>query len=147
MAPLIAETGMPAVAAEAALRTSTPESTIGAVTPERMPLAAVREALIAAPIPEAVLTIMTLATNVARDLVEIPVDVSPLASAQVSISPEGPLFAANRARLAPEAACLAARQVALPHAALDAVLLHVLTCIDAALALSRRDGHCDRARE
>jgi hypothetical protein len=138
---------MTAMAPETALGASTPGSAIGAVTSESMPLAAVREALMTLAIPEAVLTVITLAMNVARDPVEIAVEMPPLAGAQISVSPEGPLFAADRAYLAPEATCFAARQVALPHALLDAVLLHILARIDAAFALSCSGRYGDRARE
>ncbi len=147
MPPLVAETGMPAVAAEPALRSPAPESAIAAVTPERMPPAAVTEALIGALISEAALAIMTLLMDVARHLVEIAVQMPPLAGAQVSIRPEGSLFTADGAYLPPEAACLATRQVALPRAPLDAVLLRVLACIDAALALGGSGRNGDRARE
>ncbi len=150
MTPLVAKTGMPAMAAEPALRSPAPESAIAAVSPERMPLAAVTEALIGALISlisEAALAIMTLLMDVARHPVEIAVQMPPLAGAQVSIRPEGSLFTADGAYLPLEAACLATRQVALPRASLDAVLLRVLACIDAALALGGNGRNGDRARE
>ena len=46
-----------------------------------------------------------------------------------------------------EAARLATCQIALPHTLLNAVLLHALARVDAALALGCRGRHCHRARE
>ncbi|MDH3287938.1 MAG: hypothetical protein OEP48_09495 [Betaproteobacteria bacterium] len=152
MTPPIAETGMTAVGPETAFGASTPGSAIGAVTPECMPLAAIREAPITAAIREATLTVVTLAMNIARETIAITVEMPPLASAQISISPEGPLFAAHVAGLTLQVARLAACQVALPHALTDALLLRLLACVDtafahAALTLRRHGGHRDHARE
>jgi len=50
MAPLIAKAGLPGVGTEAVVGPTGPEPTIAAVTPERMPLATIRKAVITATI-------------------------------------------------------------------------------------------------
>jgi len=127
--------------------TVAPESTVTTMTPEGVPLATVGKLPAAAAMPEAALIVVTLLMNVARQTVEIAIEMPPLACAQVPIGPEGPLLTADTTRFTPEAGCLAARKVAVPYSSLDAVVLHVLALIDATLALSRRDRQCDGARK
>jgi len=165
MTPLAAETRMPAVVPEALVSPVTPEAAIRPVTPKSMPVAAIGEAAIhpvmrksmpvatigEAPmivaIPEPALAIMALVTDEARAPMEIPVEMSPLAGAQVSVGPKRPLFTTNGAGFTLRTARLAACQIALLHALPDPVLLHALTRVEATLALGGRSRHSDCARQ
>lgn len=147
MTPLAAETRMPAVAPEALVSPVTPEAPIRPVTPKSIPVAAIGEAPMIVAIPEPALAIMALVTDVARASMEIPVEMPPLAGAQVSVGPKRPPFTTNGARFTLRAAPLAACQIALLHALPAAVLLHALRRVDATLALGGRCRHSDCARQ
>jgi len=145
--PLTAEAGMLAATSKALRGTVARESTVGAVPPEGLALAAGGKVPAAAAIAKTALSVMTLPINVARRPVEIAIEMPPLARAQSSIGPDGCLFAADATCFTSEATCFAAREIALLHSLLDSVLLRILAFIDAALAFSRRDRQCDGARK
>jgi len=123
------------------------EAPIHPVTPKSMPVATIGEAPMIVAIPEPALAIMALVTDAARAPMEIPVEMSPLAGAQVSVGPKRPPFTTNGAGLTLRAARLAACQIALLHALPDPVLLHTLTRVEATLALGGRSRHSDCARQ
>jgi len=136
------------MAAEALIGSACPEAAVIAVTPVGVSVAAERDApVFVTAMPESALAVMALAVDVARQAVEIALHVAPLAAAQVSIRPERSFLTADVARLALKASGLTAREIALTHALLDAVLLHALACVDPALALGSGCRNGDYACE
>jgi hypothetical protein len=147
VAPLIAEAGMPALGAEAVIGSAGPETAVIAVTSIGVSAAAEIRAPLVAAIAEAALAVVTLVVHVARDTIEITLQMPALAAAQIPIRPERSLLTADGACLALKAARLAACEITLPHALLDAALLHALARVDPALAFGRNGRHGNRARE